>query len=260
MHLGTSSCRRDGRGIRYNRPRSLQRAHYPGLQYTFGISRERGRACLLAVSGCEAEDRRAGCSDQGWDGVACEENDHTSIWRPAEDVALGDFGYNWLWDLGKRIEAIAKALGMSVIIADRKGVPQSFTRAGRIEFLETLQKSTAIVLCCPLDASTRGMIGKKELKTMDNKAILINVSRGGVVGEEALVEALRAGWIAGAATDVFATEPASASTSPLLAADVPNLTLSPHVAWYADSSIENLKRTIKSNIEGFVAGSPVNMV
>ncbi|KAF8847597.1 hypothetical protein BDZ45DRAFT_779638 [Acephala macrosclerotiorum] len=160
----------------------------------------------------------------------------------------------------KRIEAIAKALGMSVIIADRKGVPQSFTRAGRIEFLETLQKSTAIVLCCPLDASTRGMIGKKELKTMDNKAILINVSRGGVVGEEALVEALRAGWIAGAATDVFATEPASASTSPLLAADVPNLTLSPHVAWYADSSIENLKRTIKSNIEGFVAGSPVNMV
>ncbi|CZR68183.1 related to SER33-3-phosphoglycerate dehydrogenase [Phialocephala subalpina] len=162
--------------------------------------------------------------------------------------------------VGKRIEAIAKALGMSVLIADRKGVPQSSTRAGRLGFVETLQKSTAILLCCPLDASTRGMIGEEELKSMDNKAILINVSRGGVVGEEALVKALKEGWIAGAATDVFATEPASATTCPLLEANVPNLTLSPHVAWYANTSIENLKATIKSNIESFVAGSPVNMV
>jgi glycerate dehydrogenase len=175
-------------------------------------------------------------------------------WR---SETLGIIGYG---TLGKRIEAIAKALGMSVLIADRKGVPQSSTRAGRLGFVETLQKSTAILLCCPLDASTRGMIGEEELKSMDNKAILINVSRGGVVGEEALVKALKEGWIAGAATDVFATEPASAATCPLLAANVPNLTLSPHVAWYANTSIENLKATIKSNVESFVAGSPVNMV
>lgn len=161
--------------------------------------------------------------------------------------------------LGKRIEAIAKALGMSVVIADRKGLSESSIRPGRLSFLNTLQKSTAIILCCPLDGSTRGMIEEAELHTMDKNAVLINVSRGGVVEEEALVKALQGQWIAGAATDVFATEPANAS-SPLLAAGIPNLTLSPHVAWYADSSIKNLKVTIKSNIESFVAGSPVNMV
>ncbi|KUJ17787.1 uncharacterized protein LY89DRAFT_61504 [Mollisia scopiformis] len=175
-------------------------------------------------------------------------------WR---SETLGIVGYG---TLGKRIEVIAKALGMSTLIADRKGVPISSVRPGRVQFSKTLKECTAIVLCCPLDASTQGMIGERELRNMDNEAILINVSRGGVVDEKALVEALQGAWIAGAATDVFATEPASVSTSPLLARDVPNLTLSPHVAWYADTSIENLKTTIKSNLEAFVAGSPVNLV
>jgi glycerate dehydrogenase len=104
------------------------------------------------------------------------------------------------------------------------------------------------------------MIGLAELKHMQKSAILVNVSRGGTVDEAALAAALREHLIGAAATDVFAVEPASASSSPLLADDIPNLTLSPHVAWYADSSIENLKRSIKSNIEGFVKGTPVNMV
>jgi lactate dehydrogenase-like 2-hydroxyacid dehydrogenase len=161
---------------------------------------------------------------------------------------------------GKRIETIAKALGMTVIISERKGASSTATRPDRTEFYEMLEKSDVVVLCCPLDGSTRGMVGLAELKHMRKNAILVNVSRGGTVGEAALAAALKEHWIGAVATDVFAVEPASTSSSPLLAEDIPNLTLSPHVAWYADSSIENLKRSIKSNIESFAKGEPENMV
>ena len=161
---------------------------------------------------------------------------------------------------GKRIETIAKALGMTVIVSERKGASPTATRPDRTQFYEMLEKSDVVVLCCPLDGSTRGMIGLAELKHMRKDAILVNVSRGGTVDEAALATALKEHWISAAATDVFAVEPASASSSPLLVDGIPNLTLSPHVAWYADSSIENLKRSIKSNIEGFVKGEPENMV
>lgn len=172
-------------------------------------------------------------------------------WR--KDV-MGIIGYG---TLGKRIEGIAKALGMTVLQAERKG--SRSVRLSRTDFYETLQKSSIVVLCCPLDATTRGMVGDKELRAMNKEAILVNVSRGGVVEELSLVTALKEGWIKGAATDVFEEEPASAS-SPLLAEGIPNLTLSPHIAWYADSSIENLQATVKSNIENFVAGRPENVL
>jgi glycerate dehydrogenase len=149
---------------------------------------------------------------------------------------------------------------MTVIVSERKGASPTATQPGRTEFYEMLEKSDVVVLCCPLDGSTRGMIGLAELKHMRKDAILVNVSRGGTVDEATLATALKEHWIGAAATDVFAVEPASASSSPLLADDVPNLTLSPLVAWYADSSIENLKRSIKSNIESFVKGTPENMV
>jgi phosphoglycerate dehydrogenase-like enzyme len=144
---------------------------------------------------------------------------------------------------------------MTVIVSERKGASPTATQPGRTEFYEMLEKSDVVVLCCPLDGSTRGIIGLAELKHMRKDAILVNVSRGGTVDEATLATALKEHWIGAAATDVFAVEPASASSSPLLADDVPNLTLSPLVAWYAD-----LKRSIKSNIESFVKGTPENMV
>ncbi len=161
--------------------------------------------------------------------------------------------------LGKRLEVIAKALGMSVLVAERKGVLVNEVRSGRTGFEETLKKSDVVVLCCPLDNVTRGMIGEAELRIMNKRLILVNVSRGGVVEEEPLARALKESRIAGAATDVFAIEPVTPSSSPLLVGDVLNLTLSPHVAWYADSSIEILKRGIEMNIEGCLAGKPANV-
>jgi phosphoglycerate dehydrogenase-like enzyme len=150
---------------------------------------------------------------------------------------------------------------MSVVPAERKGQVAE-PREGRTDFEQTLRSCTVLVLTCPLDETTRGMIGSKELSLMRKDSILINVARGGVVVEDALVKALMEGWIRGAATDVFAIEPADATTSPLitLGNTIPNLTLSPHIAWYASSSIENLQTMVKYNIEGFVAGYPQNVI
>ncbi|KAI9744276.1 MAG: hypothetical protein M1818_002428 [Claussenomyces sp. TS43310] len=167
-------------------------------------------------------------------------------------------------DLGNRIAVIARALGMTVLTAERKGIPESGVRPGRIAFPVVLQRSTALVLTCPLDASTRGMIDEPELRLMRSDSVLVNVARGGIVAEDALVKALRQGWIEGAATDVFVEEPAGLENSLLVRAlredGGLNLTLSPHVAWYARSSAEKLQRTVVANIEAFMAGEAQNVV
>ncbi|KAI9737950.1 MAG: hypothetical protein M1834_009320 [Cirrosporium novae-zelandiae] len=170
---------------------------------------------------------------------------------------MGIIGYG---GLGKRIETLARALGLSVLIADRKGARPEETREGRTSFAETIQQSTVLVLACPLNKDTRHTIGEQELRDMRKDAILINVARGAVVDELALAIALEEHQIAGAATDVFGTEPATMESSPLLQRKPPNLTVSPHIAWYATTSIEYLQDTVKGNIEAWVAGKPRNIV
>ena len=95
---------------------------------------------------------------------------------------------------------------------------------------------------------------------MDDTAILVNVSRGGVVDEVALATALQQGTIAGAATDVFSHEPATKGNSVLLERDIPNLILSPHIAWYSSKTLLGTIDTLKKNIEGFVCGRLENIV
>lgn len=159
---------------------------------------------------------------------------------------------------GKNIERIATALGMTVLLAERKGADQ--VRPGRTAFDEALRKGTIFVVVTPLDATTRNMISTPELEAMDPTALIVNVARGGVINEQALADALREGKIAGAATDVFATEPATKETSPLLDPAIPNLLLSPHVAWFSSRTINGTLETLKANIEAFVADKPQNVV
>jgi phosphoglycerate dehydrogenase-like enzyme len=96
---------------------------------------------------------------------------------------------------------------MTVLIAERKGVPSSSIRPGRVEFTAALQTSTVVVLTLPLSPSTADMISTPELALMRPDAVLVNVSRGGIIDEEALVTALRSKQIAGVATDVYVEEP-----------------------------------------------------
>ncbi|KAI2732174.1 hypothetical protein CBS147332_1313 [Penicillium roqueforti] len=172
------------------------------------------------------------------------------------DETLCIIGYG---SLGKRIEAMAKGLGMNVIIAERKGVSP---RPGRVPFQDGLRKSTVVVLCLPRSAETLNIISTAEFQIMSPHAVLVNVARGGIVDEQALLEALKCGAISGAATDVFATEPAGRGDSPLLGPEAAglNLVLTPHLAWYSERTLQNLQAAVKNTIEKWCVGEVINQV
>lgn len=159
---------------------------------------------------------------------------------------------------GQSVEKLARAMGMKVLLAERKGSEQ--TRPGRTAFDTALREGTVFILITPLDTTTRDMISTSELQSMQPSALIVNIGRGGVINELALAHALKTGGIAGAATDVFATEPATKETSPLLDPSIPNLLLSPHVAWYSSRTINGTLEILQKNIEMFVAGQPQNVV
>ncbi|KAJ5558813.1 hypothetical protein N7461_002785 [Penicillium sp. DV-2018c] len=161
--------------------------------------------------------------------------------------------------LGKRIETLARALGMGVIVAERKGVAP---RNGRYLFEDALRMATVVVLCLPRSAETMNMVSEAELGVMSSHAVLINVARGGIVDERALLDALKRGVIAGAATDVYAVEPAGRGDSPLLSEEAKglNLVLTPHLAWYSEKTLQNLQKTAKETVEKWCVGETINQV
>ncbi|CDT78205.1 MULTISPECIES: D-2-hydroxyacid dehydrogenase [Vibrio] len=178
--------------------------------------------------------------------------------HPIQDVAGSTLGLIGSGSLGQATAILAKAIGMKVIFAERKGAESC--REGYMPFDTVLQQADAISLHCPLTEATRNLISERELAMMKPSAVLINAGRGGLVDEQALVEALKSNEIAGAGMDVFTQEPAD-NSNPLLAnSHLPNLLLTPHVAWGSDSSIQKLSDILIDNIDGFVAGNPQNLV
>ncbi|MEZ8062557.1 MULTISPECIES: D-2-hydroxyacid dehydrogenase [Vibrio] len=178
--------------------------------------------------------------------------------HPIQDVAGSTLGLIGSGSLGQATAILAKAIGMNVIFAERKGAESC--REGYLPFETVLQQADAISLHCPLTEATRNLISERELAMMKPSAVLINAGRGGLVDEQALVEALKNHEIAGAGMDVFTQEPAD-NSNPLLAnSRLPNLLLTPHVAWGSDSSIQKLSDILMDNIDGFVAGKPQNLV
>ena len=161
--------------------------------------------------------------------------------------------------VGRRVEALLAGLGMKVVVARRKGDAAPAAAGGRVPFDDALKMATVLVLCCPRTPDTLNMISGPELDTMRDDAVLINVARGGIVDEEALLRALREGRIAGAAVDVFGQEPAGPETSVLLGADVQglNLVVTPHTAWVGMDTTANYQRLLQENIEGFLKGEVV---
>ena len=158
--------------------------------------------------------------------------------HPIQDVAGSTLGLIGSGGLGQATAILAKAIGMNVIFAERKGADSC--REGYLPFDTVLQQADAISLHCPLTEATRDLISVRELTLMKPTAVLINAGRGGLVNEQALVDALKNHEIAGAGMDVFTQEPAD-NSNPLLAnSHLPNLLLTPHVAWGSDSSIQKL--------------------
>ncbi|MEZ9319381.1 D-2-hydroxyacid dehydrogenase [Vibrio sp. 10N.286.51.E5] len=178
--------------------------------------------------------------------------------HPIQDVAGSTLGLMGSGSLGQATAMLAKAIGMKVMFAERKGAESC--REGYLPFDTVLKQADVISLHCPLTDATQNLISERELTMMKSSAVLINAGRGGLVDEQALVEALKKHEIAGAGMDVFTQEPAD-NSNPLLAnSHLPNLLLTPHVAWGSDSSIQKLSDILMDNIDGFIAGSPQNIV
>lgn len=167
---------------------------------------------------------------------------------------LGLIGHG---SIGRGVERLARAFGMTVLVAEHKGARD--IRAGRVPFDEVLCRSDHLSLHTPLTDATRHLIGAAELGRMKQHAVLINTARGGVVDETALLEALRSGRIAGAATDVLEQEPPRPG-DPLLQADLPNLLITPHVAWSGRQAMQTLADQLIDNIEAFFRGQSLNRV
>lgn len=177
--------------------------------------------------------------------------------RPVRDLAGQTLAIVGRGALGEGLARRAAALGMKILYAERRGA--ALTRPGYTPFEAALARADIVSLHCPLSADTRGLIGEAELARMKPDAILINTARGALVDEAALAAALRAGRIAGAATDVLSEEPPR-SPNPLLAADVPNLIITPHMAWSSQGALQRLVEATIAHVDAFLEGAPLNRV
>ena len=170
--------------------------------------------------------------------------------RDLHGATLGIVGYG---TLGRGVETLARAFGMEVLISERKGADE--VREGRTPFEEVLRGSDVVTLHVPLTEETQYLIGHRELTLMKRTALLINCARGGAVDEWALAGVLRKGLIGGAGVDVLSTEPPGVG-NPLLAPDLPNLIVTPHVAWAGSRAQQMLADRLVDNIEEFVNRKP----
>lgn len=171
---------------------------------------------------------------------------------PITDVrgaTLGVFGKGCL---GSEVGRLAELLGMKVLYAEHKGASQ--IREGYTAFEQVLQQADIVTLHCPLTETTKNLINAETLALMKPTAYLINTGRGPLIDEAALLAALENGTIAGAALDVLVKEPPELNDPLMQAAKrLPNLLITPHVAWASDSAVTTLVNKVAQNIEEFVA-------
>jgi glycerate dehydrogenase len=170
--------------------------------------------------------------------------------RDMRGSTLGIIGYG---ALGKAVGKVAEAFGMTVLPYD------VFPQPGLVELDRLIRESDVITLHTPLTPETKNMIGAREFDMMKKDALLINTGRGGLVDEVALAEALTAGKIGGAGFDVLTVEPPKQGNI-LLDFRLPNLIITPHVAWASREAMQILSDQLIDNIEAFAAGKPQNVV
>ena len=160
-------------------------------------------------------------------------------------------------NIGKTLATYAQAFKMNVVFAEHKNAQS--VRDGYVSFDEAICSADVVSLNCPLTPQTANMIGEAELQQMKPGAILINCGRGGLVDEAALVAALKYGQTGGAGFDVLTQEPPR-DGNPLLKARLPNLIVTPHIAWASQEAANRLFDILLDNINRFVVGNPQNLV
>jgi D-3-phosphoglycerate dehydrogenase / 2-oxoglutarate reductase len=214
-------------------------------QPTYGAQEVASHALALLL----AVQRRLLAADRyvrsGWAGPAALDGI-----QPLDEVTVGVLGCGLI---GNAFVERVRPLVRQVLIYDAAPVPVPAGAEPAADIDDLLARSAALSLHLPLSDSTRGLIGARELGLLPSGAVVVNVSRGGIIDESALADALHSGHITGAGLDVFAEEPLP-STSPLLS--TPNTVLTPHCASVSDRAARRLSHwTIGDVIQYLDKGS-----
>ena len=167
---------------------------------------------------------------------------------------LGVIGFG---KIGQQTAKMAKAFGMNILATGSRPTEEGRAIADYVEMDELLAKSDVISLHCPLFPNTKGIICKENIDKMKDGVIILNSSRGPLVVEQDLADALRSGKVKAAAVDVVSAEPMT-NDNPLLTA--PNCIITPHIAWAPREARQRIMDTTAKNIEAFLKGSPINVV
>ena len=188
-------------------------------------------------------------------------------WENGEDWCFWDYplieldgktmGIIGFGKIGQATGRLAKALGMKVLAAGSRPTDAGREIAEYVEVDDVLAQSDVIALHCPLFPNTKDIICKENIAKMKDGVILLNSSRGGLVVEQDLADALNSGKVYAAAVDVVSTEPIVGS-NPLLTAK--NCIITPHIAWAPKEARARIMNTTAENIAAFLAGAPVNVV
>jgi glycerate dehydrogenase len=171
-----------------------------------------------------------------------------------QNKTLGIIGFG---QIGQNVAKIALAFGMRVISSHKHPERNKMEGVNFVDEKTCFKEADIVSLHCPLNKDNFEFVNKELLASMKRKAFLVNTSRGGLVNETDLAEALNHETIAGAALDVLSTEPPSAN-NPLLHAK--NCLINPHVAWATFESRTRLMDVVVNNIEAFLKGKPVNVI
>ena len=170
-----------------------------------------------------------------------------------DGLVLGLVGYG---RIGQAVGILGRALGMSVL-AHTRTVPSDTSLVRFVDLETLLRQSDVVSLHCPLAPETKGLMNAERLSWMRPTAFLINTSRGPLIEEPALADALNAGRLAGAAMDVLSTEPPTADNPLLLAR---NCLITPHLAWATRAARSRLMKIAVENVRAFLSGKPQNLV
>lgn len=190
--------------------------------------------------------------------LACGNHDNftRNLQVPHVEVNGKTLGIIGAGHIGRKVIQIAQALDMNILVYTR--TPREDEKGIRYVSLEELLKNSDYVsMHCPLTESTKHMINKESLSLMKPSAFIINTSRGALIDEAALIEALENGTIAGAGLDVQETEPPE-EASPLYTMD--HVLLTPHMGWKGLETRQRLVSILADNIKQFMEGNPINVV
>ena len=196
----------------------------------------------------------ADCASGGW----TEKKYLSAFGRPMHELAGKTIGLIGCGGIGKRVARISEAFGMKVLVFTRS--PEKVRNLSGITCVtleKLLSESDIVSIHCPLNEGSRELINRRTLSLMKPSALLVNTSRGGIINERDLAQALNNGIIAAAAVDVLTEEPMTENT-PLRTAK--NIVFTPHVAWAPVETRRRLFEIVAANFRAFLAGNPQNTV